>query len=274
MPIKIEIINAGPEPMRSASITGASDRQSSDQLRDFVNQCFQDGVRQVVLDLSGLVSIDHQMIPVLKNFHLKLLDRAGCVHLVNPDAIISWMLEDDFGDVQLIVHSSLENAVESILNQSSDIAVAVEAGGIKTVDQWMDLLVKTGLCNGGAIYLEKDGMLFDINNHDVAINSSTTLAQELQSIRTVMKSPIERQVLSVNENAFIRKCDADLVVPLQINNKVIGWLMLQSGRAGSLSEYRSGELLSFDLVGMKIADLLFVDSSFETENRLYLVPQL
>jgi signal transduction protein with GAF and PtsI domain len=89
-----------------------------------------------------------------------------------------------------------------------------------------------------------------------------------------MKSPIEREGLTIFEIAFLRKCNADLVVPLLTKNKVVGVLMLQSGRAGSLAEYRSGELLAFDLIGMKIAEILSMKTIEQADSSLYLVTQL
>jgi len=61
---------------------------------------------------------------------------------------------------------------------------------------------------------------------------------------------------------------------LLIKNKVLGVLMLQSGRSGGLAEYRGGELLALDLVGMKLAELLSMGPSKQPEHSLYLVPQM
>ncbi len=260
--------------MRSASITGVADRQATYQLLEFVGRCNQDNVRHVVLDLAGMVSIDQHFISILSKMQLKLRDRAGGLHLVDPGAIVSWMLESNFGKVPLHIHQSRESAAEAILNHSSDIAVPVEAGDTQTVDQWLEILKNTGLCTGVRICVVEGGSFIDTNDKDLAIDISTTLATELQSIRTVMKSPVEREGLTIYEIAFLRKCDADLVVPLLINNKVVGVLMLQSGRPGGLSEYRSGELLALDLVGMKIAETLSMETSKPAESSLYLVPQL
>ncbi len=261
--------------MRSASITGVADRQAAHELREFVGRCNQGNVRHIVLDLSGLVSIDQQFVSILRKLQLKLRDKAGGLHLVNkPGAIVSWMLESNFGKVPLHIHQSRESAAEVILNHSSDVAAPVEAGDMQTVAQWLEILKKTGLCTGGRVCVVEGETFVDMNDKDLAINLSTTLAKELQSMRTVMKSPVEREGLTIYEIAFLRKCNADLVVPLLNKNKVVGVLMLQSGRAGSLAEYRSGELLALDLVGMKIAELLSIKTSKQPEPSLYLVPQL
>ncbi|MCP4145412.1 MAG: hypothetical protein GY752_09030 [bacterium] len=274
MSIRIEIINAGPEPLRSASITGVADRQATNELLEFVSRCSRDNVRHVLLDLSDLVSIDQQFVSILSKMQLKLRDRAGGLHLVGPVAIVSWVLESNFGKVPLLIHQSRESAVEAILNHSSDIAAPVEAGDKQTVPQWLEVLKSTGLCTGGRLCVVKGDIFVDLHDKDLAIDISTTLAKELQSVRTVMKTPTEREGLTIFEIAFLRKCNADMVVPLLNNNKVVGVLMLQSGRAGSLAEYRSGELLALNLVGMKIAELLSVKTSKQSESSLYLVPQL
>jgi hypothetical protein len=138
----------------------------------------------------------------------------------------------------------------------------------------LDILKNTGLCTGGRLCVVRGDIFVDLNDEDLAIDISTTLARELQSIRTVMKSPIEREGLTIFEIAFLRKCNADLVVPLLTKNKVVGVLMLQSGRAGSLAEYRSGELLAFDLIGMKIAEILSMKTIEQADSSLYLVTQL
>lgn len=274
MSINIEVINAGPEPMRFASITGVADQQATHTLLEFVGRCNHDNVRNIVLDLTGLVSIDHYFISILSKLQLKLRDRAGGLHLIEPGAVVSWMLESNFGKVPLHIHQSRESAVEAILSHSSDVGTPVEAGDTQTVAQWLDILKNTGLCTGGRLCVVRGDIFVDLNDEDLAIDISTTLARELQSIRTVMKSPIEREGLTIFEIAFLRKCNADLVVPLLTKNKVVGVLMLQSGRAGSLAEYRSGELLAFDLIGMKIAEILSMKTIEQADSSLYLVTQL
>lgn len=132
------------------------------------------------------------------------------------------------------------------------------------------MLRRTGL--GGSIQLccRNGDKLELVDRTDYRFTAKGWLGSLLTSADCPLGlSEIAGEGLTLQERAFLKWCDADVVVPLLDDDAELrGVLFVNSGRDGGLYTYRSSELLSLSLLGRLLARYLPAPEATEAQDDL------
>ncbi len=154
------------------------------------------------------------------------------------------------------------DVVHRVMSQSSDPQLWLESLRV--------MLRRTGLGSNIQLCCRNGNQMELVGRTDYRFTANGWLGTLLTSADCPLGlSEIAGEGLTLQERAFLKWCDADVVVPLLDDDAELrGVLFVKSARDGGLYTYRSGELLSLSLLGRLLARYIPTPDATEAQDDL------
>lgn len=279
MNLVIDILETGRSRTAAARLTGTCGRADREPVEAFAEECLSGDCDLAVLDLSGLGGISEDVADAVAAFARRLEDRGGRLVLVDPNVVVSWVLDRHAGEGGLATSPDLATALgqdedaEPEAPAAADVVPAPRRGRpdrtilstlTAALDRkpspalWSDVvgaaLTRAGLAAECRLCLADGGDLHLPGADGRTIPADGWMGSHLAAAAVPLETgELDGGGLTAEERAYLKWSGADVHLPIVDDGRLLGLLSVTSGRDRGLAGYRAGEVLALDLVAHILA---------------------